>query len=328
MIEVHNLTKVYRRQHKEAGVRASMRSIFRPTYEEVQALKSISFQAQSGEIIGYIGPNGAGKTTTLKILAGVLFPTSGDVSVLGESPYRRTRQFLSDISFIMASRGFLEEIVWDLPVIDGFSLIKEIYGIPLDTYRTRVDMLSAMMKIDGILTSPVRNLSHGQRKKAEIVAGLLWKPRLIFLDEPTLGLDVFSQNDLYSFLRNYAQQYDATIMLTSHYMKDIERCATRIIMVDKGVQLYDGSVAGLKKKIFGRRYIKVRTDEEGENLERWLHCIEGVSIVAREGDCLTFSINETVARDIAKAILNEFSITDITITEPTLEDAVCAFYEQ
>ncbi|MGB9833236.1 MAG: ABC transporter ATP-binding protein [Caldisericum sp.] len=329
VIEVNNLKKVYRRQVKEAGLVASIKSIFKPKYEEVEALRGISFNVQSGEIVGYIGPNGAGKTTTLKILAGVLFPTDGEVRVLDENPYKRTKQFLNKISFIMASRGFLEEVAWDIPVSDGFYFVKEIYNIPFDEYRKRVNTLVSMMNIEAILNTPVRNLSHGQRKKAELVANLLWEPRLILLDEPTLGLDIFSQNELHNFLRNYVKDHGATIILTSHSMKDIERCATRVIMIDKGIKLYDGNIEGLKKRICNRKYIKVCIEDEFDNkLDKQIQQIDGVSIISKEENCLTISVEETIAKDIAKRILNQFAVTDITITEPTLEDLVFEIYSK
>ncbi|MGB9779756.1 ABC transporter ATP-binding protein [Caldanaerobacter sp.] len=329
VIEVANLTKIYRRQVKEAGLIESVKSVFKPLYEEVEALRGVFFNVGEGEIVGYIGPNGAGKTTTLKILAGVLFPTEGEVRVLDEIPYKRSKKFLSKVSFIMASRGFLEEVAWDLPVLDGFYFIKEIYNLSHSEYKNRVDKLSEMMKIKDILKSPVRNLSHGQRKKAEIVANLLWEPKLILLDEPTLGLDIFSQNELHNFLKEYVKDYKATVMLTSHNMKDIEKCASRVIMIDKGRKLYDGDIEGLKKRIFGRKFIKICFDEVfDENLEKELQNIEGVSVISKEENCLTISAEESISKDVAKEILNKYNISDIEIMEPTLEEVVYRFYSE
>lgn len=327
IVEVNELWKVYKRQIRSAGLLNGFKSFFKPEFEYVEALKGISFKVKSGEIIGYIGLNGAGKTTTLKILSGVLYPTSGDVEVLGEIPQKRTKEFLHNISYIMSSYGFLEETVWDLPVSDGFYLIKEIYGISLEDYKRRVEELSIMMRIEDILNVPVRNLSHGERKKAEIVSNLLWQPKLILLDEPTLGLDVVSQMELREFIRAYVERYDSTIILTSHYMEDIETLADRVIMLDQGIVLYDGNIDGLKKHIMGIKYIKLSFKDSVKIPANLIKKIAGVKKVLEKDEELVLEVEESFAKDIAKEILNRFNVFDITIFEPTLEDVVNKFYQ-
>ncbi len=328
LVEVNNLVKTYKRQVKEPGIKASVRSIFNPQYELVEALKGISFRVKEGEILGYIGPNGSGKTTTLKILSGVLYPTAGEVKVLGQNPQKRTREFLSQISFVMSARGILEEIAWDLPILDGLMFLKEIYNIPKKEFEKNLDELANMINICDLLNKPIRQLSHGQRMKAEIVASFLWKPKLIFLDEPTLGLDIFSQKDLRDFLKNYVSLHNSSVILASHYMKDIEQLATNVIMIDKGRMLYEGNLDGLFKEFSRYKDVKVVFPDFNfpENFFKDLCVIDLCKIVKREKNTIVLRIPEDRVKDITKNVINKFEVSDITITEQDLEDIVYEFY--
>ncbi len=234
MIKVENLSKVYKSQK---GNRGFLQDFFRREYEEKPALKQISFEIKPGELIGFIGPNGAGKTTTLKILAGILYPTSGKVSVLGHTPFDKKREFLKQISFVMGQKN---QLIWELPPRESYLLNKEIYEISDSAFKKHLADLVELLDAKEIIDKPVRTLSLGQRMRAELIAALIHQPRVMFLDEPTIGLDIFAQTTIVNFIKEYQKQFKATIILTSHYMKDIAALAKRVILIDKGQILFDG----------------------------------------------------------------------------------------
>jgi ABC-2 type transport system ATP-binding protein len=237
MIHVKNLTKIFKVNIQGNNTIEVVRQLIFPEYKEVVAVKDISFSINEGEFVGYIGPNGAGKTTTLKILSGILYPTSGDVRVMGYIPYKRETDFLKNISFIMGQKT---QLWWDIAPIETFKLNKAIYKIPDNLFKKRVDELANLLNVSDLLEIPVRKLSLGERMKMEIISALLHSPKILFLDEPTLGLDMFSQESIRKFFINYNKEYKATIILTSHYIHDIEKMAKRIIIINQGSIVYDG----------------------------------------------------------------------------------------
>lgn len=247
LIKVNDLVKNYSTYKKEPGITGSLKSMFSRKYETVKAVENISFEIDEGELIGFIGPNGAGKTTTLKCLSGLLYPTSGDIEVLGFTPQQRKKEFLKDIGLIMGQKN---QLWWDLPAIDTFILQKEIYEIPASKYKKTLTDLLDLLDANDIYKVPVKKLSLGQRMKMEIIATLLHNPKVLFLDEPTIGLDVVMQKTLRSFIKEYNNKYKATIILTSHYMKDVEELCKRVIVINHGKILYDGQLSNLVKKIF------------------------------------------------------------------------------
>ncbi len=254
VVSVKNLEKVYKRQRRESGLKNVIKDFFRREYTEIQALKKVSFTVRKGEIIGYIGPNGAGKTTTLKILSGILYPSGGDVEVLGFTPWKRKREFLKKITLIMGQKN---QLWWDIPAMDSFLLFKEIYEVPDHIFKKQINTLLDMLDAGKLVNYPVRHLSMGERMKMEIVAALIHNPDIIFLDEPTIGLDVMSQTSIREFLSAYNKEFQKTIILTSHYMKDIEELSNRVIFIMNGEIIYDGSIDKLISRTLSHEYVEV-----------------------------------------------------------------------
>ena len=256
MINVKNLTKIYKVYRKTGNL---LTDIFFRKYENILALDKVSFSIGENELVGFIGPNGAGKTTTLKILSGVLFPTSGYVSVLGFSPFKKKEAFLKQISFVMGQRN---QLVFDLPAIDTFLLNKEIYEIDDHLFKKNLQKLTAIFSAEKLIQKPVKMLSLGERMKMEFIAALLHQPKIVFLDEPTIGLDIFSQEAIRGFIKNYQKEFQATIILTSHYLEDVKRLAKRLIIINQGKILYDGSLASVLQKFSHIKYITLILEKE------------------------------------------------------------------
>ncbi len=238
MVEVRNLVKIYKRHRSVHGFKKILKDLFKREYEKIRALDGISFEVEEGEILGYIGPNGAGKTTTLKILAGILYPTSGKVRIMGYTPWERKPDFLRKITFIMGQKT---QLWWDLSSYDSFKLNQKIYEIPEKDFKERVFMFAELLRVKELLDVPLRNLSLGERMKMEIIGSLIHFPTLILLDEPTIGLDVVSQEDIREFFKHYRDIRKATIIVTSHYTRDIESICDRIIIIHKGRIVCDTS---------------------------------------------------------------------------------------
>ncbi len=256
MIKVDNLTKIYKTAVKG---RNFISDLFARQYKETVALDKISFEVGTNELIGFIGPNGAGKTTTLKILSGILYPTSGVCQVLGMTPFDKNSDYLKQISFIMGQRN---QLLWDLPPSDTFYLNKEIYEVEDSQFKKTVGDLSDLLDCQDLLNNPVKTLSLGERMKMELIAGLIHNPKIIFFDEPTIGLDIFSQEVIRNFIKNYQEHYRALIILTSHYMEDVKRLAKRLIVINKGKILYDGALADIVEKYSKEKYVAVTLDKE------------------------------------------------------------------
>lgn len=255
MIEVRGLTKTYRVPVKDPGLAGTFRSLFRRRHREVQAVRDLTFTIQQGERVGFLGPNGAGKTTTLKMLAGLLHPTAGDVRVLGARPQDRDAAFLGRITLVMGQK---QQLLWDLPPRETFELNRAMYDIPAAQFRETLDELVAMLRIEPLLEKPVRNLSLGERMKCELVAALLHRPSVLFLDEPTIGLDVDMQVQVRQFVRGVNERFGATVLLTSHYMQDIAALTPRLLIVDEGRLRYDGELAAFTRRMAPERRVVVR----------------------------------------------------------------------
>lgn len=290
-------------------------NIFRSRYKEITALKSISFDISKGEFVGFVGPNGAGKTTTMKCLCGLLKPDMGKVEVLGYEPIKRKRDFLRKISFVMGNRS---QLWWELPAKESFLLNKEIYEVNDNEYKKVLSKMIDILEIGEIIDIPVRKLSLGERMKCELVVSLLHSPQVIFLDEPTLGLDVISQQSLRNFLREYREKYNATIVLTSHNMQDVTDLCERIIMIDKGKIMYDGKLESLTSSFIRKKYLKFVLKNKVKAKE-----------IARFGEIVSFDGTEGVilieknnpAENISK-FLDTFEVADIDVEEPSLEDVI------
>ncbi len=256
MIEVRALTKTYRVPIKEPGFAGSVRSLFARKVRDVEAVKDLSFTIQQGERVGFLGPNGAGKTTTLKMLAGLLHPTSGEVRVLGARPQARDAAFLTRITLVMGQK---QQLLWDLPPRETFELNRAMFGIPRAQFKDTLDELVTMLRIEPLLEKPVRNLSLGERMKCELAAALLHRPDVLFLDEPTIGLDVEMQVQVRAFIASINQRFGATVLLTSHYMQDIAALTPRLLVIDEGRLRYDGALTDLARRIAPERRVIVRS---------------------------------------------------------------------
>src|SRR3990167_7801823 len=244
-IKVQNLSKHFKVHQKEEGLKGSFKALFKRQYNTIKAVDDISFEIEQGELIGFIGPNGAGKTTTLKTLSGLLYPTNGTVEVLGFTPNERKHEFLKQISLVMGQKN---QLFWDLPAIETFNLNKEIYEVPTDRYKKVRDELIEMLDVGEIIHQQVRKLSLGQRMKCELIASLIHTPKVLFLDEPTIGLDVVVQKRLREFIKDYNKKYNSTIILTSHYMGDVQELCKRVVIIDKGKIGFDGKLDDLVKQ--------------------------------------------------------------------------------
>lgn len=296
-ILAQNLRKVYTVQKKRAGLAGSIKDLFSPINEEKVAVKDVSFVIDEGELVGFIGPNGAGKTTTLKMLSGLLYPTSGKISVIGHDPWQREFDFLKQISLVMGQKN---QLWWDLPAIESFNLAKDIYGIPDTTYKKTLNKLVEMLEISDVLNVQVRKLSLGQRMKAELVAALIHSPKILFLDEPTIGLDVVMQQSMRQFLKEYNQGSDGSIILTSHYMDDVKELCKRVIIIDQGSILYDGLLSEVIAKFSKHKIIEVITPS----------------------GTTTHKVLRGKVAQTAADLLKDPSVVDINIKEVEIEDVI------
>lgn len=315
IIQVDHLTKYYRVHQKEPGLSGSLKSLFNRKYYDAKAVDDISFSIKEGELIGFIGPNGAGKTTTLKCLSGLLYPTSGKVEVLGYTPFERKHPFLKQISLVMGQKN---QLWWDLPAIDSFLLNKEIYEISDSVYKKTLDELVELLDVKDILQVQVRKLSLGQRMKCELIAALIHNPRILFLDEPTIGLDVVMQQKLRDFIKEYNLRYNATILLTSHYMKDVEQLCERVIIIDHGKILYDGKLEDIVKKYVKNKTLSIIFEKpvELEKLEKLGKVLEF------DGPNVTLSVPREKSNHVASKLLEDFSVEDLNIEEANIEEII------
>ena len=260
-IRIRQLSKTFVVTERESGVGAALASLVRRRREEVVAVDGISFDLAPGEIVGFLGPNGAGKTTTLKMLSGLLHPAAGEIAVLGHVPWKREKAFLRQITLVMGQRS---QLVWDIPASDSFELNRAIYRIPAADFRSTLAELTDLLELGPLLRRPVRSLSLGERMKCEVAAALLHRPRVVFLDEPTIGLDVTMQRRIRSFIAEYNRRFGATVLLTSHYMADVEALCRRVIVIHHGRLLFDGDLSALVGKFTSHKTIVVKLDELNE----------------------------------------------------------------
>lgn len=315
IIHVKNLVKEYSVYKKEPGILGSLKSLVARKYENMRAVDDISFDIEEGELIGFIGPNGAGKTTTLKCLSGLLYPTSGEVNVLGFTPFDRKTKFLKQIALVMGQKN---QLWWDLPAMDSFALSKEIYEIPQKQFTETVHDLSHLLDIEEQLKVQVRKLSLGQRMKMELIAALLHNPKVLFLDEPTIGLDVVMQQNLREFVKEYNRKYKATILLTSHYMGDVEALCKRIIIINDGKILYDGLLSDLIKKHAPYKLVSVVLTNMVNPKD-----LEGLGEIKKfKYPELVLSVPMSDASEITAKLLKKLPIEDVTIENPDIEDII------
>jgi ABC-2 type transport system ATP-binding protein len=319
-IIVDRLSKVYPVAIKEPGLKGTIDHFFQRKYKQIDAVKDVSFQIEAGEVVGFLGANGAGKTTTLKMLSGLIHPSNGTVNVAGQIPFKRETAFLKKITLVMGQK---QQLIWDLPALDSLKMNAAVYGLSDKTATFRINELAEMLSIQGKLTQPVRKLSLGERMKAELLAALIHEPQVLFLDEPTLGLDVNAQVAVRQFLREYNQQYQATILLTSHYMTDITALCDRVLVIHQGQLIYDGSLNGLVERFSPYREVKIEFDRvyEIDILAKYAQIkeVDGVSA--------SFIVPQETLTKTVSQMLGELAVVDLSITDPPIDDAIGQIFQ-
>ncbi len=314
IIHLSELSKTYKIYEREAGAAAAMRSLFRRKTKEVRAVDGVSFDIAPGEIVGFLGANGAGKTTTLKMLSGLLHPSSGSVRVLGFEPFERRHDYLRQIALVMGQRN---QLVWDIPAVDSFELNRVVYKIEQKQFDETLAELTELLDLADMIKKPVRNLSLGERMKVEIAGVLLHRPKILFLDEPTIGLDVTAQRRIREFIGEYNRRHNATVMLTSHYMADVEVLCKRVIVIHKGKLLFDGALADLVERFAAYKTIIIDfASGSVSGLEKY------GEVVAQTPAQATLRIHKSEAAKITSKMLAELPVSDLTIQDPPIESVI------
>jgi ABC-2 type transport system ATP-binding protein len=318
-IEVQQLSKTYVVPVRQGGLGAAFKSLVKRQTRQVEAVKSIDFQVGEGEIVGFLGPNGAGKTTTLKMLSGLLYPSAGQVRVLGCEPFARQREFLRQITLVMGNRN---QLVWDIPVLDSFERNRAIYRLDRAQYRQTLDELAQLLELGALLDKPVRNLSLGERMKCEIAAALLHRPRILFLDEPTIGLDVTMQRRIRAFVAEYNRRCGASVLLTSHYMADVEALCRRVVVIHHGKRLFDGDLADLVQRFSPHKTIVVELADGRADLSGYGEVVE-----CAEGR-VALRVPKAEAPRVTGKILGEQPVLDLTVEDPPIEEVIEQVFAQ
>lgn len=315
MITVRDLQKHYRVHDKEPGFIGSLRSFIHRKMRTVQAVEGVSFNIATGEMVGFLGPNGAGKTTTLKMLAGLLHPTSGYANIAGFTPRERHHNFLKTITLVMGQK---QQLIWDLPALDSFRVNQAIYEIPDDEYQQTMREFNEILELDGILKQQVRKLSLGERMKCELAAALLHRPKVLFLDEPTIGLDVNMQVRIREFIAEYNRRFHATVILTSHYMADVTALCQRIIVIDKGKIVFDGNLSLLIEQIAPSKIIRIELAHPVTEVQLG----HFGQIHKHDGLHAELQVPRATTSAIAAQLLTELPIADVTIEDPPIEEVI------
>jgi ABC-2 type transport system ATP-binding protein len=313
VVHVSELTKVFKVPEREPGLRAAAKSLFRRETRDVRAVNAVSFEIGPGEIVGFLGPNGAGKTTTLKMLSGLLFPTSGEARVLGHVPSRREKDYLRQMTLVMGNRNQLQ---WDLPAMDSFELNRAIYRLTREDFVAIRDEMIELLDIGDLVRKPVRQLSLGERMKVEVVGSLLHRPQVLFLDEPTIGLDVTMQKRIRGFIAEYNRRYGATVLLTSHYMADVVALCRRVIVIHHGRIMFDGNLSALSDRFAAYKTIEVALADGSSELDSYGDVLE------RDGDRVKLRVPKADTPRIAALLLSEQQVVDLTIEDPPIEDVI------
>ena len=314
-VVAEGLSKTFRVADKQPGLGGTLRHFVHRKFRRVEAVKGVDFEIAPGEVVGFLGPNGAGKTTTLKMLTGLIRPTAGEARVLGQVPSKRRTELLKQITLVMGQK---QQMIWDLPPSESLRINAAIYGIPDDEAKRRTDELADMLSVSDEMTRPVRKLSLGERMKCELMAALIHHPKVLFLDEPTLGLDVNAQTAVRHFLREYNRQLGASILLTSHYMADITALCDRVIMIHHGGLLYDGSLSGVIQRFAPFREVKLELAKEadGATFERY------GEVEAVEGRAVRLLVGRDELTATVQRLLDDMDVTDLTVTDPPIEEVI------
>ena len=321
IIELHGLAKNYRVYQKKEGLAASLRGLFHREYRDVQAVRGIDLNVEQGEFVAFLGPNGAGKTTTLKLLSGVITPTSGSAEVMGFVPWQRANAYRRRFALVMGQKN---QLWWDLPAQESFRLHQQIYRIPLAQFQATMGELTELLDVGSLLSQPVRELSLGERMKMELTAALLHSPEVLFLDEPTIGLDVVAQHNIQQFLKQYQQRQQTTILLTSHYMKDVAALCRRVVIIAQGQIKHDGSLTGIVDR-FSSHKIVTLLFADGQmpgDLDRLGEVIEIVEPKAR------LRVQRTEVARVLSRLLDRYAMEDVSVEDPPLEEVIADMFSQ
>lgn len=321
-IEVKNVSKTFKISKRRSGVPGMLANLFVPKFEKKEAVKNIGFNIEKGEMVGFIGPNGAGKSTTIKMLSGILYPDSGEINVDGYIPYKQRKSYVGRIGVVFGQKSQLQ---WDLPVIDSFELLKAIYSVPDDVYKKNLSRFTEMLDMSGFIDQPVRQLSLGQKMRADIVAALIHSPEIVFFDEPTIGVDVVGKETIRSFIRELNEQDNVTMIFTTHDMQDIEKTCKRLIIIDEGTKVYDGTLSGIREKYGTSRQLDVEFGCK-ENISP----IDNVEIVELENNKkrFVFENKDVHINELMNHLLSNYNVRDINISEPEIESIIRRIYNK
>ena len=318
-IHLHELCKTYRVPERESGMSAALKSLFHRRMQDINAVDGLTFDLNPGEIVGFLGPNGAGKTTTLKMLSGLLHPTGGECMVLGSVPWKRERAFLRQITLVMGQRN---QLVWDIPAADSFELNRVIYRLSPADFRRTLNELTELLELGPLLKKPVRNLSLGERMKCEIAAALLHRPQVVFLDEPTIGLDVTMQRRIRAFIAEYNRRSGATVLLTSHYMADVAALCKRVIVIHHGRLLFDGDLSDLVQQFTAHKTIIVQLEDCQANLHTYgevMNCEDGR---------FTLRVPKAQTAHVTERLLADLPVIDLLVEDPPIEEVIDQVFTQ
>ena len=320
IIRADGLTKTYRVFQKKDGLLGAVKGLYRREYKEVKAVGNVSFAIEPGEMVAFLGPNGAGKTTTLKMLSGLIYPNAGSAEVLGFVPWKRDDAFRRQFSLVMGQKN---QLWWDLPAADSFQLHREIYSLPAAEFNKTLAELTELLGVEKLTRQAVRELSLGERMKMELIAALLHQPRLLLLDEPTIGLDVVAQVAIQKCLRDYHARRGVTMLLTSHYMRDVEALCDRVLVITHGTLVYDGPLSGITD-MFGRSKLVRLQFAEGipDDIERF------GEVARREGPTVDLKVERSKVAEVLAAILDRYTVDDVSVTDPPLEQTIARVFEE
>ena len=319
IIQIDQLTKSYRVYQKKEGLLESVRGLFHRDYKTVEAVRGISLRVEPGEFVAFLGPNGAGKTTTLKLLSGVIYPTRGTASVMGFVPWKRDMEYRRRFALVMGQKN---QLWWDLPAQESFRLHQQIYAIDRTSFDANLSELTSLLDVQKLLGRPVRELSLGERMKMELIAALLHSPDVLFLDEPTIGLDVIAQRNIQQFLKHYQEERQITILLTSHYMKDVSALCQRVVVIAQGILQYDGSLSGVIDSFSGSKVIQLQLgiEQAASGLERF------GEILKTDMPRVSIRVPRANVSRVLAEILNTYTVDDVAVEDPPLEEVIASLF--